>query len=106
MVMLGARIVIRTSCRRNILRDLVRMHQGSTKLRQRARLSLYWPDMDNDIENAADPVATALNYFLSIFPSLYSRSLYSRNCDSAFRTNSRRPRHNQEQRLLDFGTPV
>ena len=53
MVMVGARIVVPTSCRRDILRDLVRMHQGSTKLRQRARLSLYWPGMDNDIENAA-----------------------------------------------------
>lgn len=29
------------------------MHQGTTKLRQRARLSVYWPGMDNDILNAA-----------------------------------------------------
>ena len=29
------------------------MHQGTTKLRQRARLTLYWPGMDRDIEIAA-----------------------------------------------------
>ena len=53
MVMVGARVVIPESCRRTILRDLISMHQGSTKLRQRARLSVYWPGMDNDIENAS-----------------------------------------------------
>ena len=29
------------------------MHQGATKLRQRARLTVYWPGMDIDITNAA-----------------------------------------------------
>lgn len=28
------------------------MHQGATKLRQRARQSIYWPSMDNDITMA------------------------------------------------------
>ncbi|MFO0089907.1 MAG: Ty3/Gypsy family RNase HI domain-containing protein, partial [bacterium] len=41
MTVLGARIVIPQSIRRDIVRDLLRMHQGATKLRQRARLSLY-----------------------------------------------------------------
>ena len=32
---------------------LVGMHQGEPKMRQRARLSVYWPNMDVDISNAA-----------------------------------------------------
>ncbi len=53
MIMAGARIVILESCRHLILQDLIQMHQGATKLKQRARLSLYWPGMDNDIDMAS-----------------------------------------------------
>ena len=53
MVVVGARVVIPKSLRHQILRDLLLMHQGATKLRQRARLTIYWPNMDNDITNAA-----------------------------------------------------
>ena len=53
MLVLGARIIIPQAIRRDIIEDLLQMHQGATKLRQRARLSLYWPGMDNDITNAA-----------------------------------------------------
>jgi hypothetical protein len=53
MIMAGARIVIPESCRRPILQDLIQMHQGATKLKQRAILSIYWPGMDNDIDMAA-----------------------------------------------------
>jgi hypothetical protein len=53
MIMAGARIVIPESCRRPILQDLIQMHQGATKLKQRARLSVCWPGMDNDIDMAA-----------------------------------------------------
>jgi hypothetical protein len=34
------------------LRNLVLMHQGATNNRQRARVSVYWPNIDNDIINA------------------------------------------------------
>jgi hypothetical protein len=34
------------------LRNLVLMHQGATNNRQRARMSVYWPNIDNDIINA------------------------------------------------------
>ena len=53
MVVLGSRIVIPQAIRQDIIKDLLQMHQGATKLRQRARLSLYWPGIDNDIANAA-----------------------------------------------------
>lgn len=34
------------------------MHQGANKLRQRARLSLYWPGMDRGIEEIAKTCST------------------------------------------------
>lgn len=41
MVMMGARIVVPESCRSGILRDLVRMHQGSTSRSLPIHLNLY-----------------------------------------------------------------
>ena len=38
--------------RSGTLRDLLRMHQGATKVRQRAPRTVYWPNMDVDIVNA------------------------------------------------------
>ncbi len=52
MVVVGSRIVIPKPIRAAVLRDLLQMHQGATKLRQRPRLSVYWPNMDVDIANA------------------------------------------------------
>lgn len=53
VIVAGARIVVPKPCRRQIQKDLVNMHQGSTKLRQRTRLSLYWTGMDRNITEAA-----------------------------------------------------
>jgi transposase InsO family protein len=43
MIVAGARVVIPAECRQPLLQDLINMHQGATKLRQRARMSVYWP---------------------------------------------------------------
>jgi hypothetical protein len=53
MIVAGAKIVIPAECRQALLQDLINMHQGATKLRQRARLTVYWPGMDIEITNAA-----------------------------------------------------
>ena len=53
MIVCGARVVIPRAKVPEILKILVSMHQGATKMRQRARLSVYWPNMDADISNAA-----------------------------------------------------
>jgi hypothetical protein len=53
LILVGPRVVIPTSLRQEIIRRLLQMHQGATKLRQRARLSVYWPSMENDIVVAA-----------------------------------------------------
>jgi hypothetical protein len=51
MIVVGPRVVIPQSVHADILRDLVQMHQGVTKTRQRVRTSVYWPSIDNDIIN-------------------------------------------------------
>jgi hypothetical protein len=53
LILVGPRVVIPTSLRQEIIRHLLQMHQEATKLRQRNRLSVYWPSMDNDIVVAA-----------------------------------------------------
>lgn len=53
MIVMDARIVLPLALIKDTLVTLVGMHQGATKLRQRARLSLYWPHMDINISNAA-----------------------------------------------------
>lgn len=50
MIVVGARVVIPKACRREVLNNL---HQGSTKLRQRAELSVFCPQKDNEIDVAA-----------------------------------------------------
>ena len=49
MILAGSHIVVPLACRKQILKDLIQMHQGATKLRQRARSTLYWPGMDKEI---------------------------------------------------------
>jgi hypothetical protein len=53
MVVVGSRVVIPKALQRDVLKDLLLMHQGATKLRQRARMSIYWPNIDAEIVNAA-----------------------------------------------------
>ena len=53
MVVVGSLVVVPKILRQDVLRDLLLMHQGATKLRQQARTSVYWPNMDMDITNAA-----------------------------------------------------
>lgn len=53
MIVAGPRVVVPQLLRRDILQDLLKMHQGATKLRQRARMSIYWPGIDADIINMA-----------------------------------------------------
>lgn len=49
LIMLGPRVVIPEAARHEMLKNLLLMHQGATKLWQRARQTMFWPSMDNDI---------------------------------------------------------
>ena len=53
MIVLGSRVVIPRAAVPEMLQILLKMHQGATKMRQRARITVYWPGMDIDIANAA-----------------------------------------------------
>jgi hypothetical protein len=52
-IVMGPRVVIPRSMVRQTIQVLLGMHQGASKMRQRARLSVFWPGMDVDIANAA-----------------------------------------------------
>ena len=58
IILVGPRVVIPASLRPEILRRLLLMHQGATKIRQRARQSVYWPSIDNDIAMAVKSCPT------------------------------------------------
>ncbi|XP_046450181.1 uncharacterized protein LOC124198394 [Daphnia pulex] len=68
MIVVGPRVVIPQSVHADILRDLVQMHQGVTKTRQRARTSVYWPSIDNDIINATKNCEECTKHLLSLPP--------------------------------------
>lgn len=85
LLLVGPRVVIPTSLRQEVIQRLLQMHQGATKIRQCARLLVYWPSMDNDVivsENPAQPAQTACHLIqwslsfrtlrLPILLSLYS----------------------------------
>ena len=51
LIVFGCRLLIPTTLRQKILADLHESHQGSVRTKQRARLTVYWPGIDNDIDN-------------------------------------------------------
>ena len=48
---LGCRLLIPSTMRKQVLDNLHEAHQGVLRTKQRARLTVYWPGIDNDIEN-------------------------------------------------------
>ena len=50
LVLRGERLVIPRSLRRSVLRDLHAAHQGLTRTKQRARQTVFWPYLNNDLE--------------------------------------------------------
>ena len=51
LIVHGCRLLIPHKMRRDILSNLHQSHQGSVRTKQRARLTVYWPGIDNDIDN-------------------------------------------------------
>ena len=51
LIVHGCRLLIPVKMRPHILTQLHESHQGSVRTKQRARLSVYWPGIDNDIDN-------------------------------------------------------
>ena len=51
LIVHGCRLLIPISMRKQVLSELDNSHQGAVRTKQRARLTVYWPGIDNDIEN-------------------------------------------------------
>ena len=51
LILYGCRLLIPMAMRKKTLEQLHVAHQGIVRTKQRARLTIYWPGMDNDIEN-------------------------------------------------------
>ena len=47
----GCRLLISTTMIQQVLSDLHESHQGAVRTKQHARLTVYWPGIDNDIDN-------------------------------------------------------
>ena len=51
LIVNGCHLLIPCAMRHQVLLQLHESHQGSVRTKQRARLSVYWPGIDNDIDN-------------------------------------------------------
>ena len=51
LIVHGCRLLISNSMRKQVLSELHDSHQGAVRTKQRAHLTVYWPGIDNDIEN-------------------------------------------------------
>ena len=59
LILLGCRLLIPTEMRRDILSQLHESHQGMIHTKERARLVVYWPGFDNEIDNIIYPARPA-----------------------------------------------
>ena len=62
LLMRGSRVVIPASMRADILERLHAGHQGSTKCRQRAKESVWWPGIRNDIDEKTSNCPICIDY--------------------------------------------
>ena len=51
LIIYGCRLLIPSGMRREILEQLHAAHQGTVSTKQQAGLTVYWPGLNNDIEN-------------------------------------------------------
>ena len=51
LIIYGCHLLIPTVLRSKVLSDLHNSHQGLVRKKQHARLTVYWPGIDNDIDN-------------------------------------------------------
>ena len=51
LVVYGCRLLIPSAMRPQVLHELHSSHQGAVRTKQRAKLAVYWPGINNDIDN-------------------------------------------------------
>ena len=62
IVLKGCRIVVPRSLRKKCLQDLHKSHQGVVRTKQRARQILFWPGINNDVENIVTTCVECCRY--------------------------------------------
>ena len=65
LIVYGPRLVIPHSLRSEVLRTLHDSHQGINRTKMRARQTVYWPNIDNDVTN----VVTSCHLCRTMLPS-------------------------------------
>ena len=66
LVVCGQRLVVPRKLRKEVLERLHSSHQGIERTRRRARQSVYWPGIDNDVKNSVQ----SCNKCQQMLPSL------------------------------------
>ena len=51
LIVFGCRLLVPSKMRQQVLHQLHESHQGSVRTKPRARIVVYWPGIDNDIDN-------------------------------------------------------
>ena len=60
-VLWGSRVIIPTTLRRNILKELHSCHVGSSRMKELARSYLWWPNLDKDLEEVCNTCPECLS---------------------------------------------
>ena len=75
LLLRGRRIVILSSLRAEMLEKLHQGHQGMTKCKQKARQSIWWPRISQDIEDRVQKCLTCLKFHKQLAEPLIPTSL-------------------------------
>ena len=62
LVLKGSRIIVPTAMRREMLQTLHTGHPGITKIKLKARSSLYWPGIDSQLEDTINSCSLCQEY--------------------------------------------
>ena len=90
LIVHGCRLLIPSTMRHDMLEKLHESHQGSVRTKQRARLTIYWPGIDNDIDN----IVLACKKCQDLLPSNVKEPMISKP----------RPEHPFQEVAADFAS--
>ena len=81
-IVYGCRLLLPASMQQKVLANLHESHQGAVRTKEKARLSLYWPGIDNDIDNV---ILSCKNVRIASHPTAKSPSCLNQNHPDHFK---------------------